>query len=73
MQTAKENHLITARAVKEMIGGISNMTLWRYLHEKEYESLNFPRPVKIKTRNYWNSLQMDAWVANRLEQTEHPV
>lgn len=44
--------LLTARAVCEHFGGISDMTLWRWLHAKENP---FPPPLKINKRRYWRA------------------
>jgi hypothetical protein len=44
-----DDDLLTAAEVKRVFGGITDMTLWRWIHGK----VGFPPPVKIATRNYW--------------------
>lgn len=44
---------------KRLLGGISDMTLHRWLHD---ESLNFPRPVYIARRRYWKIADVLAWL-----------
>jgi hypothetical protein len=48
--TIKEDKLITSRAMRELFGGVSLMTLYRWRKDPK---LNFPEPVKIRDRNYW--------------------
>ena len=37
---------------------ISSMSLWRWMHDAH---LNFPRPVRIRARNYWRQSEIDEW------------
>ena len=39
--------------------GISLPTLWRYRND---EKLNFPRPRRIRNRNYWDDDELEAWI-----------
>ncbi len=48
--------LIRSAAVKQYFGGICDMTLWRWIQYRE-----FPRPIKIAGRNYWNPSEIEAW------------
>ena len=63
MQT--QSRLIPAKDVKSLIGNISDMTLWRWLHEEKYESLKFPKPTKICTRNDWDASKINEWIESR--------
>lgn len=65
MNTEAQNCLITSRDVRHMIGNVSDMTLWRWMNDKGYESLAFPKPVKINTRNYWDINTMREWIASQ--------
>ena len=47
--------LMTANQVREFFGGISEMTLWRWLHDA---SLNFPRPILIRKRRLWQQSEI---------------
>lgn len=53
---------IQAAQVREMCGGISDMTLWRWLDDAE---LNFPRPIYIGRRRYWREAEIIAWLEAR--------
>jgi len=56
--------LITAAAVREALGGISDMTLWRWLHDP---ALGFPRPTYIGRRRYWREADVAEWLAAQAE------
>lgn len=51
-------HLLPAKDVRAMFGGVSQMTLWRWLQD---ESLGFPRPTLIRSRRYWDSDEIEAF------------
>lgn len=50
--------LIRSATVKASFGGISDMTLWRWIRHRQ-----FPKPRKIAGRNYWDPREVDAWRA----------
>lgn len=47
--------LIPAKKVREDLGGISDMTLYRWLNDP---ALGFPQPIYIKTRRYFDAAQL---------------
>jgi len=49
---------LKATQVRERYGGISDMTLWRWLRDKE---LGFPRPRRINRVRYWNDSELTEW------------
>lgn len=53
---------ISSFAVRELCGGVSNMTLWRWLNEP---TMNFPKPIKIGKRRYWRETEIIAWLGSR--------
>ena len=53
------NKRITASAVCALCGGISDMTLWRWLDNSE---MNFPRPIYIGRRRYWREVEIYDWL-----------
>lgn len=53
------NTLLTAAAVRDTLGGISDMTLWRWLNDPR---LDFPKPIHIARRRYWREADLNAWV-----------
>lgn len=60
--------LIPAATVRELCGGISDMSLWRWLQDSK---LNFPKPIYISRRRYWRQADVFAWVeAQALAQCE---
>lgn len=54
-----DKRLIPAAAVRELCGGISDMSLWRWLNDP---ALDFPRPIYIARRRYWRQADVFAWV-----------
>ena len=52
--------LYPSKQIREECGGISPMTEWRWWQ------VGFPRPIKIRGRNFYNSRQRDeeipAWI-----------
>lgn len=53
---------IQAVTVRQMCGGISDMTLWRWLDNPD---LDFPRPIYIGRRRYWKEAEIVAWLEAR--------
>ena len=56
MQIEKQ---ITSKQVRELLGGISDMSLWRFLHDKH---LNFPKPIYINRRRFWSYQELKEWL-----------
>jgi predicted DNA-binding transcriptional regulator AlpA len=64
---ADDEVLLTAQQVCARLGGISAMTLWRWLGS---EPLQFPEPtVRINKRRYWSAASIRQWLAGRQEKT----
>lgn len=57
-----ERKLISAAAVRELCGGISDMSLWRWLNDP---ALCFPKPVYIQRRRFWREADLLAWLDAR--------
>jgi len=53
---------IQAAAVRHLCGGISDMSLWRWLDNPE---LDFPRPIYIGRRRFWREAEIFAWLEAR--------
>jgi len=60
--TCNPHRRIQAAPVRQMCGGISDMTLWRWLDNPE---LDFPRPVYIGRRRFWREAEIIAWLEAR--------
>lgn len=54
-----ETKLITAATVRHALGGVSDMTLWRWDQDI---SLCFPKPIRIQKRRYWREADVLAWL-----------
>ncbi len=52
--------LVRSTTVKESFGGISDMTLWRWIQYRE-----FPKPTKLNGRNYWVPSDIERWIQNQ--------
>lgn len=53
---------ISARHVRDRVGKISAMTLWRWLSN---DQLGFPKPTIIQRRRYWQESDIDDWLKER--------
>lgn len=60
-----DDPLVPQAGVKRQLGGISDMTCWRW---RRIGLL--PPPVVINCRNYWRQSQVDALVAGATEDQE---
>lgn len=54
---------LTAAQVRARFGGVSAMSIWRWLHDPK---TGFPQPVKLNRRNYWRAGELRRWEAERL-------
>jgi len=52
------DHKINSKQLREMLGGISDMSLWRFVHSKY---LDFPKPTYINKRRFWSSSDIEDW------------
>ncbi|MEY8842220.1 helix-turn-helix transcriptional regulator, partial [Cribrihabitans sp. XS_ASV171] len=62
VDTPNPNKRIQASEVRDLCGGISDMTLWRWLDDAK---LDFPRPIYIARRRYWREADVIAWLEAR--------
>lgn len=58
------NRRIPANVVRELIGGVSDMTLSRWLADP---AKAFPRPVYIGRRRFWKEAEILDWLESRAE------
>lgn len=56
--------LINAATVRDLCGNVSDMTLWRWLHNP---AMNFPQPVMIQRRRYWQESEIIEWIDAQAE------
>jgi len=54
---------ISATKLRARYGGISDMTIWRWLAD---QSLAFPRPLIINRRRFWRLDELEAWERSQL-------
>jgi predicted DNA-binding transcriptional regulator AlpA len=52
--------VLSARQVRELLGGKSEMFLYRMVTERP--QLKFPRPFKINGRNHWHRAEIEGWI-----------
>jgi len=57
VETKTPERLLAARAVRDRLGGVSDMTLWRWVRDGV-----LPAPSKIRHRNYWSEAAVTAVV-----------
>ena len=58
----EERGWVTDAELRQILGGVSPMSVYRYRHNP---TLNFPKPVKIKSRNLTNYAELMTWMASR--------
>jgi predicted DNA-binding transcriptional regulator AlpA len=56
-------YYLTSREVRARYGGVSDMTLWRWLRDP---ALNFPKPLVINGRRLWEQAQLKEWEQGRV-------
>lgn len=49
---------LTAPQVRQRFGGISDMTLWRWMHD---DRVGFPEPVVINRRRFFRLNEIEAF------------
>ncbi len=59
--------LRTAKQVRQKIGHVSDVTLWRRINNPE---LNFPQPIKILGRLYFQAAEIDAWITEQARKAQ---
>lgn len=57
-----EHKRIPAAAVRELCGGVSDMSIWRWLNDP---AMGFPKPVYIARRRYWKEADIVEWLESR--------
>lgn len=62
--TAQPEARIPVTPVLALCGGVSRMTLHRWLNNPD---LNFPRPAYVNNRRYWRRSEIVAWLESREE------
>lgn len=60
--SGQAHRLIGVADVRTMFGGISDMTLWRWLKDAELE---FPKPIYVQRRRFWREAELIEWIANQ--------
>ena len=50
---------IQSSAVRDLCGGVSDMTLWRWLNDP---AMNFPKPSYIGKRRFWRKADVVDWL-----------
>ena len=57
--------LIGSGALRELLGDVSHMHIWRLLNDENYRALKFVRPIVIGRRNYWRLGDVRRWINRR--------
>ena len=55
--------LITARQARELLGGVSEMTLWRWSRAHT----DFPKPYRIGRRKFYDEHELQQWLEQQRE------
>ena len=57
---------INSRQLREMLGDISDMSLWRLLNDSY---LKFPQPTYVNRRRLWSSKEIQEWFDKQPKRT----
>jgi predicted DNA-binding transcriptional regulator AlpA len=58
--TMNTQRRVKAETVRQLCGGVSDMTIWRWL-----QSEDFPKPIYIGRRRYWREADVIDWMNAR--------
>ena len=64
MDTETSQRLISQQCALSYLGGITEMTLWRWRQDPR---LDFPRPYVIRRRNFYDRAELDDWLQRQRE------
>lgn len=56
--------LLNSNDTRARVGNVSTMCIWRWMKD---ERVNFPKPVKINSRNYWRLGDLQRWQRKHVE------
>lgn len=59
MQSDLPGKRISIARVREVCGGVSAMSIWRWLNTPE---MKFPKPIYIARRRYWREADILEWL-----------
>jgi len=54
--------LLKPAYVRNICGGVSDMTLWRWLNDP---AMRFPKPIYIARRRFFREAEIAAWIETR--------
>jgi len=60
----EQARLISAATVRDLCGGVSDMSLHRWTRDPD---LGFPQPIYICGRRYWREVAMLEWLDRQAE------
>ena len=63
-----EAKLITARRLRELLGDVSDMCIWRWQNDP---AKAFPHPLYIGKRRYWRETEVRAWIEAQAKKSAH--
>jgi predicted DNA-binding transcriptional regulator AlpA len=63
-RTQSPDPLLSSAQTAAYLGGISTMTLWRWVRDGV-----IPAPIKIRNRNYWRQSGLDAAVESAAQKS----
>ena len=65
MPNTEPNSYLSAKQTRHRFGGVSDMTLWRWINDP---ALGFPPPLRINGRRFWKIADLERWEAVRKHQ-----
>lgn len=60
------DRLLTSRQVRNLLGNMSDMSLWRWINSP---TMGFPQPTYLARRRFWSEAEIAAWLGAQARQT----
>ena len=58
MHDLDNKRMLTSAQVRNIFGGISDMSLWRWLNDPD---MNFPQPIYIQRRRFFDAAEVESF------------
>jgi hypothetical protein len=65
-----DDALMPTPQMQAMLGGVCDMTIWRWRNNPK---MNFPKPIVINGRNYWQVGKFRRFIAERAADQSPPT
>ena len=64
MADTPPDRLLTSRQVRNFLGDMSDMSLWRWINSP---TMDFPKPIYLARRRFWSEAEIAAWLSAHVQ------